>query len=70
VSDDKESMARTDSFSQSTGKVTGRAKPALEQVNKRVRELRMQGEPPEKAVEKAFKEARDNPRKDWRRGGQ
>jgi len=68
VSDDKETVTRADAFSQGTGKITGREKIALEQVNKRVRELQVQGEPLKRALDKAFKEARDNPRKDWRRG--
>jgi hypothetical protein len=60
--------ARMDSFSQGTGKITGREKEALKYINKRIGELRAQGMPAEEAFTTAYKEARDNPRKDWRRG--
>ena len=69
MSDDEEEMVRHDSFSQSTGKITGREKIALKQVDKLARELQAQGERPERARDKEFKEMRDNSRKDWRRRG-
>lgn len=68
MSDDEESTARDDSFSQGTGKITGSEKAALKQVERRVRELQAKGELPKEARDKTFKEMRDNPRKDWRRG--
>ena len=68
MSDDKEPTTRADSFSQGTGKITGREKIAIKEVEKRVRELQSKGELPKAARDQAYKEMRDNPRKDWRRG--
>jgi hypothetical protein len=65
---DEDSLARADSFSQGTGKITGAEKAALKEVEKRVRELQAKGEFPKEARDKTYKEMRDNPRKDWRRG--
>jgi hypothetical protein len=66
VSDDEE--PRADSFSQGTGKITGREKIALKELEKLVRERQSKGELPKPARDQAYKELRDNPRKDWRRG--
>jgi hypothetical protein len=47
---------------------TGRAKDALERLEKLTRKYETEGLPPEEARQRAIMEMRQNPRMDWRAG--
>jgi hypothetical protein len=67
--DDAGSLARADGYNAQTGQVNGREAAALKWIEQRRAQLQSEGLPLEGALKKAFAEARENDRMDWRVGG-